>query len=556
MAEHNNIGVFQLPNGNWAYRFTQTVNGKRHNHKSVKDENGKPMKSQKAAIRARQLAIMAAEAKKNQKPQRRVTFAEVYQEYSEKGRSGKAYATIRKQDSLWNNHLAKQFGERFIDGISAAEVNDYLSMLYYTEGRAYRYVEGFLKMFYLIFGQAYSRNYLDVDTYNKLCVNKDVRICMPKMKIDEDTDIVAFDCEQIELLDNYFHSTNAETAYLLGRYCGLRINECYGLKWENVDTERGTITIDRQMQYQEGLIKLVSLKTRNARRTVYMSDKLKVYLQELEQNNRKYTAAQLIMTGLLYIGWILNIGFICMIVCLMIRARKFDVTLIGLCLWLFGFLVSVTLMDVARFKFIFVGIIGCIVEIVVAIWFIVRTYIEGKEHKAEQIMKKALLEKELKQYATFSKGVLKLTKCSPQFSNALQISKVMYTPMSYNPVRYIYTSATVGGITTGGVDKVGGNYVRSGREVDSGKNKLLYWGQKVKQIQLTDELYKKAQKSIIKNYLNDNKQIVVEGEAGGGLEAAAQIFGTYSLEVQMILYAGYPSDLKCREIIDWICEVE
>lgn len=292
MAEHNNIGVFQLPNGNWAYRFTQTVNGKRHNHKSVKDENGEPMKSQKAAIRARQLAIMATEAKKNQEPQRRVMFAEVYQEYSEKGRSGKAYATIRKQDSLWNNHLAKQFGERFIDGISAAEVNDYLSMLYYTEGRAYRYVEGFLKMFYLIFGQAYSRNYLDVDTYNKLCVNKDVRICMPKMKIDEDTDIVAFDCEQIELLDNYFHGTNAETAYLLGRYCGLRINECYGLKWENVDTERGTITIDRQMQYQEGLIKLVSLKTRNARRTVYMSDKLKVYLQELEQNNRKYTAAQ------------------------------------------------------------------------------------------------------------------------------------------------------------------------------------------------------------------------------------------------------------------------
>ena len=49
----------------WAYRFTQTVNGKRHNHKSVKDENGEPMKSQKAAIRARQLAIMAAEARKN-----------------------------------------------------------------------------------------------------------------------------------------------------------------------------------------------------------------------------------------------------------------------------------------------------------------------------------------------------------------------------------------------------------------------------------------------------------------------------------------------------------
>ena len=291
MAKQSNTGIYQLPNGNWAYRFTQTINGKRHNHKSVKDENGEPMRSQKAAIRARQLAIMAAEARKNEQPQRRVTFAEVYQEYCDKGRSGKAYTTIRKQDSLWRNHLSAKFGARFIDTISVAEVNDYLSELYYTDGRAYRYVEGFLKMFYLIFGQAYSRNYLNVDTYNKLCVNKDTRISMPKMRIDEDTDIIAYSREQVELLDNYFRDTNVETAYLLGRWCGLRINECYGLKWDNIDLRRGTITIDRQMQYQEGLIKLVSLKTRNARRTVYMSAKLKEYLRHLKQENKVQSVA-------------------------------------------------------------------------------------------------------------------------------------------------------------------------------------------------------------------------------------------------------------------------
>ncbi len=292
MAQHNNIGVFQLPNGNWAYRFTQTVNGKRCNRKSVKDENGEPMRSQKAAIRARQLAIMAFEAKQLEPPKRRVTIQEVYEEYSKKGQLGKAYSTIRKQDSLWRNHLSERFGMRFVDGVSVAEINDYLAELYYTEGRAYRYVEGFLKMFYLIFGQAYSRNYLDVDTYNKLCVNKDARICMPKMKVDEETDIVAYSREQIAELDKYFSGTNAETAYLLGRYCGLRINECYGLKWENVDIERGAITIDRQMQYQEGLIKLVSLKTRNARRTVYMSDKLKTYFLHLEQELKVQAATQ------------------------------------------------------------------------------------------------------------------------------------------------------------------------------------------------------------------------------------------------------------------------
>ena len=291
MAQHNSIGVYALPNGNWAYRFVKTEDGKRRNHKSTKDEFGNPLTSQKAAIRAREIAMMRAEAGKIEKPKVRKTFQEVYEEYCEKGQAWKAYSTIRKQDSLWRNHLKERFGARFIDDITVAEVNDYLTQLYYTEGRAYKYVEGFLKMFYLIFGQAYSRGYLDVNTYNKLCVNKDARITMPKLKIDEDTDIVAFSKSEVQKLDRYFHGTNAETAYLLGRHCGLRINECYGIRWENVDLERGAIVIDRQTQYQEGLIKLVSLKTRNARRTVYMSQKLKEYFHLLAQQREAEAAS-------------------------------------------------------------------------------------------------------------------------------------------------------------------------------------------------------------------------------------------------------------------------
>ena len=218
----------------------------------------------------------------------RKTMEEVYQEYCTNGRGDRAYTTIRKQDSLWKNHICSRFGKRYIDEISAAEVVDYLTELYYTNNFSYRYVESFLKMFYLIFGQAYSRNYLDIDTYNKLCVNKDTKIHMPKLKIDDDLDIVAFSKEELAILDDYFHGTNAETAYLLGKYCGLRINECYGLKWSNVDLETGTILIDRQMQYQEGIIKMVPLKTRNARRTMYMNDRLKAYVQKLAEERERY----------------------------------------------------------------------------------------------------------------------------------------------------------------------------------------------------------------------------------------------------------------------------
>lgn len=290
MSETGFAGVYQLENGYWGYRYAIVINGKRKEAKKLKNESGNPFKTAKQAAKAREIAIAQEKSKALLLPQKtiiRKTVTEVYQEYCEKGRSGKAYTTIKKQDSLWNNHLCARFGKRYIDDITVAEIQDYLEELYYTDNRAYSYTESFLKMFYLIFGQAYSRNYIDVDSYNRLCINKDTKIHMPKLKIDDDLDIVSFDDKEIERLDSYFKGTNAETAYMLGKYCGLRINECYGLKWSNVDIKNGIITIDRQMQYQNGLIKLVSLKTRNAKRTIYMCSKLKEYFKELKRQQEQ-----------------------------------------------------------------------------------------------------------------------------------------------------------------------------------------------------------------------------------------------------------------------------
>ena len=281
MTKTTSAGVFQLPNGMWGFRYAFMLDGKQKDIRRNKDENGNPFKTERAAIKAREATIIQVQAELLQPPKptkKRMTVAEVFKEYCETGRCGKAYGTTRKQDSLWKNHLSKRFGKRYVDDISVAEIVDYLSFLYYQEDRAYSYVESFLKMFYLIFGQAYSRNYLDVDTYNTLCVNKNTKIHMPKRKLDEDDEIVSFSIEETNALDEYFKGTNAETAYLLGRYCGLRINECYGLLWSNVDFDNDCIHIEQQMQYQEGLIKLSPLKTRNAKRTLYMNSKLKNHL--------------------------------------------------------------------------------------------------------------------------------------------------------------------------------------------------------------------------------------------------------------------------------------
>lgn len=290
MSQQQYTGVYQLENGYWGYRYAIVINGKTKSNKKVRDEMGKPFKTQKQAAKARSKAIEEEQLKAKlpqQKEIPKITVQEIFKEYCEKGRSGKAFSTIKKQDSLWKNHLKNRFGKKYIDEITLSEIQDYLEELYYADNRAYSYVESFLKMFYLIYGQAYSRGYIDVNNYNKMCVNKDTKIHMPKMKVDEETDIIYFNESELKMLDNYFKGTNAETAYLLGKYCGLRINECYGLKWKNIDFKNGYITIDRQMQYQEGLIKLVPLKTRNAKRNVYMCEKLKRYLKKLKKQQEK-----------------------------------------------------------------------------------------------------------------------------------------------------------------------------------------------------------------------------------------------------------------------------
>ena len=285
MGNQPEKSVYQLSNGMWGFRYCVRINGKNVCRRSSKDKDGNPLKTKRDALRARKQAISCVqnppEPVKTDEIIKRTTVSAVFEEYREKGRADRAYNTKLKQDSLWKNHLKAEFGNRFVDEIKTTDIQDYLTRLYYEDGFAYRYVESFLKMFYLIFGQAYSRGYLPLDLYNRLCKNKDTKIHMPKMKTDEDLDIVAFSNEECAKLDAYFHGTNAETAYMLGRYCGLRINECYGLKWNQIDLENGVIHIEQQQQYQKGIIRLVPLKTRNARRTIYLNQRMKDYLSAL-----------------------------------------------------------------------------------------------------------------------------------------------------------------------------------------------------------------------------------------------------------------------------------
>ena len=163
--ENKNAGVFQLENGYWGYRFVVKVNGKNRTQRRTLDDAGNPYKTETQAIRARKKALQKEQLSSFNTSDKEVikkTVLEVYEKYCEKGRSGKAYTTIKKQDSLWRNHLKDRFGSRLVDELTLADIQDYLDELYYVDNRAFSYTESFLKMFYLILGQAYSRSYIKI----------------------------------------------------------------------------------------------------------------------------------------------------------------------------------------------------------------------------------------------------------------------------------------------------------------------------------------------------------------------------------------------------------
>ncbi len=132
MPKLDDTGVYRKKNGCWEYRFGIVVGGKTVFKKKSTDEHGNKLMTKTAAVAARDAAIAAVRQEKTEKTivvRRKVK--EVFGEYCAEGRKDRAYQTIRKQDSLWENHLRDRFGDRYVDDISSADVVDYLSELYY-----------------------------------------------------------------------------------------------------------------------------------------------------------------------------------------------------------------------------------------------------------------------------------------------------------------------------------------------------------------------------------------------------------------------------------------
>lgn len=304
MPKTNDTGIFEVPGG-YGYRINKTIQGKKRDYTSRVDEiTGKPYATKKAAREAREAKLIELLKPDEAKPFKDVTLQAIYEAYSGSPQAkGKAPATLRKQESLWKNHVGPKFGDRLISEITLSDLQNYLQELYdhgdeynkFEAPYAYQYVQGVLRFFYLLFGEADRRECIDPLRYRRMFETRKTRLEMPKITqadAEDAKDIKAYNELDIRRINSILKDGNGYTAFMLGYHLGVRISECYALRWSDIDWSAGTITINKQMHDEPGGgFSLYPVKTLQSVRVVDMGTDLQNYLYDFYRQQEARRAA-------------------------------------------------------------------------------------------------------------------------------------------------------------------------------------------------------------------------------------------------------------------------
>jgi len=278
-------GISKLENGCYQYRIKR---GKIDIVKR-KDENGNPFKTQKAAELARSKKLIELEEQIDNNF-KKMKVADIYYKYIATDKEKEA-ATLRKKESMWNNHIEEIFGNRYIDEIELIELELFLKELYYEKNYSYSYVTGFLKFFYLIWGTAFKCNAITENQYNKFIENKSTKLKMPTKKqidVEEDAKGANIYTElEIEKFYSVFKDSDLEIAFLLAYHCGLRIAEIFALTWDDVDFYNSKISIKKQLVYEKKMWCFKKVKTEKSIREIDINKDLKLKLAILLNKQEK-----------------------------------------------------------------------------------------------------------------------------------------------------------------------------------------------------------------------------------------------------------------------------
>ena len=242
-------GSVRLKGKTWSYRIDiGKVDGKR---KQV-EKSG--YKTEREALKAMNDVIYhynhTGEYIENQK----FTFQENYEQFiTEEAPATRAYATIKKYESLYRNHLKEEFGPSYIYQISSARIQEFLN------AKSLEYSQDYLKSIYkslnVLFAYAHKNKRMKKNPMNEVNPPPDPR---------HQREYHFLTREDRQLIQKRIASTNVQTAYYIAINTGVRVSECFALRWSDIDFERHRVRINKQMRFEDKKWCFTPLKTKSS----------------------------------------------------------------------------------------------------------------------------------------------------------------------------------------------------------------------------------------------------------------------------------------------------
>lgn len=140
--------------------------------------------------------------------------------------------TIYGYTNIWKNHIVPYFGNKRIQDVTAKDIQDYISAKA-KAGLGMTSVKKHVALMYSVFKNAYMTRLINENPIDRL---ERVKAKAEKFECMNAAEIAQL-CQSVA-------GTQLELAVMLAAYMGLRRGEILGLKWEHVDFDTATLSIE------------------------------------------------------------------------------------------------------------------------------------------------------------------------------------------------------------------------------------------------------------------------------------------------------------------------
>ncbi len=252
----------------WSYRidFGKTPDGKRN-----QIEKG-GYKTKKEADKALNDVLFQYNNTGDYIENQKIAFQEVYKEFmTTEAPATRAYATLKRYDSLYRNHYKECFDGLYMYQISSNMINDFLSKK--SQKYSEEYTKGLYKTLRVLFCFAHSRKYLKKNPFDDIAAPPDPRHV---------GDIRHYEPGELALMGKRLKDTNIKLSFYIALNTGLRESEVFGLQWSDIDFENHKVKVHKQLLFQDRKWCFCPLKTKNAYRSVNITESFCNYLKKVK----------------------------------------------------------------------------------------------------------------------------------------------------------------------------------------------------------------------------------------------------------------------------------